>query len=68
MCAAVFCGHAFLEKCPNQESVRLRMAVGTERSGFGPQLEIAICESFWSNFQKNLPGLFYSRLPMKKAS
>ncbi len=68
MCTAVFCGHAFGEICPNQETVRVRLSVGTKKSGFSPQLEIGICDSCRVNLQRNMPGFFYSRLPMKKAS
>jgi hypothetical protein len=68
MCTAVFCGHAFGETCPNQEAVRVRISVGTERSIFSPQREIGMCESCWTNLQRNLPGLLYSSLPVKKAS
>ena len=66
MCTAVFCGHASREICPNQESVRVRLSVGTEMSGFGPQLEIGMCEPCWANLQRNLPGLFYSRFALEK--
>ena len=65
MCTAVFCGHAFGEKCPNQESVQLRMAVGTGTSGFGLQVDIGMCSFCWANLQRTLPGLFHSKLPVK---
>jgi hypothetical protein len=66
-CTAVFCGHATGEKCPKPAGILLRMAIGTADSGFGPQSQVALCHDCWVNFQRYLPGFFYSKLPWQKA-
>jgi hypothetical protein len=67
MCTAVFCGHALGEKCPRSPGILLKIAVGTTNSGFGPQMQIALCDTCWFNLQRYLPGFFYSTLPREKA-
>jgi hypothetical protein len=67
MCSAVFCGHALGEKCPRPLKIVLKISAGTYKSGFSPQIEVALCYECWLNFQRHLPGLFSSELRGQQA-
>lgn len=65
MCTFVYCGHAFGETCRNPSIAIVTISIRTENSRRMPSMEVPMCQSCLSNFKNSLPGVFFSKLPLR---